>query len=240
MKLVDQNFSAGLVTQDKCPDRGPDSCFSDEPASEELTSKLRQFMEVSKLGAATFYRSWLGQSPQSGAGRLRDLFPIPPLTEWPETVETGTASRQACFDFSNMCLGALNCLNTGMKPSPCARFMRKMPSAAQRETQRHVCSQVALFLNRVNSGCPTGLAWQGSFEQCEASVSPSYENLRSNDVDLPNRAATCDPSFLVSEELRKAVSNPQTIFPRAAGKSLKSGAITSEQRAEYVQLVARH
>ena len=32
---------------------------------------------------------------------------------------------------------------------------------------------------------------------------------------------------------------PSTIFPRAAGKSLKSGAITSEQRAEYVQLVAR-
>lgn len=232
---LSQSCAAGLQEKDK----SPNSSSLHEQASEDLSNTLKQLMQMSSLGAATFYRSWLSQSSCSGTGRLRDLFPIPPLTEWPGAVKTGTASKRACFDFSNMCLAALNCLNTGMKPSVCDRSMRKTPSVAQQETQHHVCSQVAIFLQRVNACCHLGLAWQSSFQQCEASVSPTYETLRSNDVDLPRMAATCDPSHLVCEELRGALNSPQEIFPRATKRFLKRGGVTHEQRAEYVQLVAR-
>ena len=210
-------------------------------AADQLCSTMKDFMDTSRLGCAVFFRKWWGHEPCStsvGGARLRDLFPIPALREWPMQINSLAICQETCLSMSNMCIGALNFLNIGMKASVGPTVMRRSPSAAQLETQRHVCRRVVRFLLRFNASAGTHFAWRDSFEDCEAHAVPSCASIRSEAVDLPQVAATCDPCKLIHKELAHAVQDPTVIFP-AGPSRMPVENVKADQRDEYVRLVVR-
>ncbi|OLP93644.1 Kinesin-like protein [Symbiodinium microadriaticum] len=180
--------------------------------SKEFAGVLKDFMTHSDLDAALFFRQWSLGGPDRQTMRLRDLFPIPPLTTWPAGVSTGALCQQACLDTSNMCLGGLNHLNTGMKAS-LTQPMSRMPSKSHREVQRHVCQRVVRFLLHLEESSARTLGWRNSFAECESAGSPSYEDICSEKVDLPDKAGTCNPCAVIPAELRELITDPKSVFP---------------------------
>eukprot|EP00439_Symbiodinium_sp_Y106_P070151 s430_g12.t1 len=181
--------------------------------ADKVCAVIKEFMETSCLGGAHFFRKWWGQEPSAvGSGRLRDLFPIPPLLEWPMLIGSLAIRKETCLDMSNMCIGALNFLNTGMKASIGPIVMRRL--------DRILLGKIA------------------STDECEAQALPSYDSIRSEAVDLPQMAATCDPCKLIHEELATAVQDPTKIFP-AGASPMPVESVKANQRDEYVRVVVR-
>ena len=77
-----------------------------------------------------------------------------------------------------------------------------------------------------------------STDECEAQALPSYDSIRSEAVDLPQMAATCDPCKLIHEELATAVQDPTKIFP-AGASPMPVESVKANQRDEYVRVVVR-
>ena len=82
-----------------------------------------------------------------------------------------------------------------------APITTRAASAAQRSVQLHIAEKVVNFLARLDLECPAGLPWLGSF--ASGSASTTSEPIKSDKVDLPKRAATCN--FLLLGRLRTQV-----------------------------------
>ncbi|CAE7542598.1 unnamed protein product [Symbiodinium natans] len=142
-----------------------------------------------------------------------------------------------CLQVSNMCIGALNFLYSGFRPALSGGAMNKFPSTAQQTSQRHICSKVVRFLGRLVQELGNALPWQRSFQQCEVSATPSYEDICSDRVDLPAQAASCDPSGIISKCLSSQIADASCIFP--AGVVSAHLAVPQNKRSEYLKLTCR-
>ena len=207
-----------------------------ETAASLLRDKLRDLLAISSLKMACFFRDWTKSLP-SCRSRCRELFPLPQLTAWPTGVPLMEVDSEVCLDMSNMCIGALNFLNSGFKPEYSGVAASSFPSTAQLSSQRHVCRKVVHYLSRLVTELDGSLPWQNSFAQCEVSATPSYEDIRSDLVDLPDCAASCNPIDLVSASLASQISDASCIFP--ARLVLSPVTVPLNKREEYLKLTCR-
>ena len=206
--------------------------------SQEFASVLKAFVASSDLDAAQFFRAWSQGTPDLQTTRCRDLFPVPPLTDWPDGISTGVLCQRACLDASNLCLSGLNHLHIGMKTA-LTQPMRQTPSAAHREVHQHVCQRVVRFLDHLDGGNVNTLGWRSSFSECETAGHPSYEDICSGRMDLPERAGTCNPCAVIPAELRTLITDPHSVFPYVVPKEVAQESISEPQRAQYRDLVIR-
>ena len=93
------------------------------------------------------------------------------------------------------------------------------------------------FVERVDGCCAEGLFWKGAFQEAEVD-SLAYEKIRSEAVDLPASAATCDPCALISEGLAVSISQPHTVFPRQP-TTAELPRVCKEDWHDYVRLTVR-
>ncbi|CAE7543518.1 unnamed protein product [Symbiodinium sp. CCMP2592] len=207
-------------------------------AAQSFLQALESLVASSRLNVASYIREWQNALPKAPGTRLRALFPVPPVREWPDEVHHSFEDVGVVLKVSNFCLGALNCLQTGMKACLGHAAMNKSPSAAQKATQTHVCRMTACLLQRLKEELGPSLPWRGSFAACEPGSFASYEHIRAQAVDLPAKAATCNASKLVGDELRAQIQFATEVFPAGPSTTLEQG-IPLSQRAEYIALTVR-
>ena len=207
-------------------------------AARDFLHALESLTLSSSLSVASYIGEWLIAPARAPGIRLRELFPIPPIPSWPDDIPHSPADVDVCLKVSNLCLGALNCLQIGMKSSFDQGAMNRVPSTAQKVTQAHVCRMTVCFLHRLRAELGCTLPWQGSFAACEPGASASYEHIRAEAVDLPVKAATCNASQLVGEELRAQLRAATKVFPSKPSVSMNQS-VPSDQRAQYVALTVR-
>lgn len=172
-------------------------------------------------------------------GRHRDLYPLPLLGFWPEDVRVPGTCMEAALSIANACILSLNALWCDFKV---ARVLppRNRPTAPQQEVHNHVVNRTARLLSRLSQHQDQGFPWCGIFNRFEQARQPRYEELRGDAVDLPQKAATCDPLVHLPFGLREAVSHPATIFPdQADGIPSDMGSEQATDRREYIALVVR-
>ena len=211
-----------------------------QTAANDFRDVLASLMHGSKLVTATFVRKWTAPYTKTPGRRFRDLFPVPPLREWPKDVVLEGLGAQVCCDVANWCLGALNCLELGLKSDFRHGEMNISPSTAQASAQKHVCCRVVRFLGRLNGVCGAALSWKDSFSACEQAGMAQYEDINSTAVDLPTRAGTCCPARIISPQLRSLISDASEIFPgRACAANNAAAKLSGTKRLEYVRLTVR-
>ncbi|CAE7209507.1 unnamed protein product [Symbiodinium sp. CCMP2592] len=212
----------------------------DHSAAGDFRDVLASFMRCSELVTACFVSKWTAPHAKAPGRRFRDLFPVPPLREWPLDVLLDGLGAQVCLDVANWCLGALNCLELGLKSDFRHGEMNTFPSAPQASAQKHVCCRVVRFLARLNGECGATLSWEGSFSACEQAGMAQYEDIRSTAVDLPAKAGTCCPARIISPQLRALISDASEIFPgRTCATPFVAAKVPGSKRLEYVRLTAR-
>eukprot|EP00439_Symbiodinium_sp_Y106_P045070 s1889_g5.t1 len=118
-------------------------------AAQSFLQALESLVASSRLNVASYIREWQNAPPKAPGTRLRALFPVPPVREWPDEVHHSFEDVGVVLKGPNFCLGALNCLQTGMKACFGHAAMNKSPSAAQKATQTHVCRMTACLLQRL-------------------------------------------------------------------------------------------
>ena len=168
--------------------------------------------------------------------RQRDIFPLPLLISWPADVALCSQSAESACVVANACLLSLNLLWADFKVARLSRPLRCYPTAGQADVQRHVAQQTAHMLLRL---AEHRLHWKGAFEHFEKTCQPQYEPLKGDAVDLPDKAATCDPLPNLPEDLRAAVTNPDHIFPDGLQLVPEMRYRSAEDKAEYIKLVVR-
>ena len=77
------------------------------PASDVLAEALRTFMQHSDLRVATCWKSFGAGAALPSSQRVRDLFPIPPLSVWPCSVHTGDVSLGSCLEVAKHVPGCI-------------------------------------------------------------------------------------------------------------------------------------
>lgn len=176
-------------------------------------------------------------SPEHMAGRRRDLFPLPPMRTWPLEV-AGLPVHEVGLVLSNLCLAALNMLAADMRPG-CWLGQTQRPTAPQKAVQQHIARRCACFLQKLQSRDTPNFGNCGSFQHFESKPSSKYPTMQAEKVDLPARAATCDPEKLLPPELADSVMDVEKMFPFCM--PVQPGPVGPEgaERAEYVKLVFR-
>ncbi|OLP95328.1 hypothetical protein AK812_SmicGene22568 [Symbiodinium microadriaticum] len=113
-------------------------------------------------------------------------------------------------------------------------------TAAQRAVQEHVCQRVVRFCTRLNSTSDGPFSYKGSL-QTFGRNSAGYERIRGGDVDLPTRAATCDPGNLVDPGLWETICRPGAIFEehQSFQQCLGFTKTFGIERKEYIDLTCR-
>ena len=202
---------------------------------------LLNFLSMSSLGMAVFYRHCLDATQKTPSTRVRDLLPLPMLPQWPSEICCGSLDVLVCKDTANVCIAALNCLHCGLKDADSSTGIAKKPTTAQAAAHQHICARVLRFLQRLEDQIGHGLPWEGAFGECEESVSAGakYELLQSAAVDLPATAATCNPCSLIPEEMVHMVSAEHSIFPNGLTHGFVNNVISQQQRMQYVYLTIR-
>ena len=203
---------------------------------------LQNFFKASDLPVAFAFRAGECEHGKSTASRRRrDIFPVPHIAEWPQQVPTqGNAlvDLQTC---ANLAIAALNHLNAGMPDKP-SDARGRGSTKAQQSVQEQVCTRVSRFLSRLDSTTTTSFMYRGALQALEANSSAGgYESLRGKDVDLPSKAATCDPQRLVDPELWHAVCTPGIVFPTNSEVQVDEAFLSSKghDRREYLKLTCR-
>ncbi|CAE7241849.1 unnamed protein product [Symbiodinium sp. CCMP2592] len=220
-------------------------CSSDSqakgPAQSAISSlggALDGLLRASSLPCARAVRS--APSGQRAAGRCRDLFPVPLLSDWPQAAPKPETEVETHVFFANFCIGALNHLNGGMQHDALPLAAGRACSLAQQSAVEHVCSRVQGFLSRIG---PQLGDWKGAFASFENQHAATYEPIRGDAVDLPVTAGTCAPDKLIPPALWQEVQDPGNLFPEAAGVVDLTGFPPDMQdmrsRQGYVRLVAR-
>ena len=227
----------GGVTIHSYKSTGP--IAADQPVRKHpFLAFLEGMLLTSNLGVATFFDGWARAGPKKPGTRCRDLFPIPPLQSWPEQVTTGHVALDDCTGVANMCLGALNCLSSGMKRLFQNKPMNTTPSTAQLSAQVHVCTRVVRFLERLDDMYDGTLPWEGSSKDCDKDAHVA-QSIRAEAVDLPACAGTCEPVLEMDPELATSLSDPSFIFPNQGQLVLEKEGMNEERRLEYIKLTLR-
>ena len=150
----------------------------------------------------------------------------------------GLASSWGGLVLSNLCLAALNMLAADMRPG-CWLGQTQRPTAPQKAVQQHIARRCACFLQKLQSRDTPNFGNYGSFQHFESKPSSKYPTMQAEKVDLPARAATCDPEKLLPPELADSVMDVEKMFPFCM--PVQPGPVGPEgaERAEYVKLVFR-
>ncbi|CAE7263216.1 unnamed protein product, partial [Symbiodinium necroappetens] len=203
--------------------------FRDALAAILLTCELR---------VGRYFHKWSAAAPQQQSRRRRDLLPLPRLAGWPAQVDTQQLSQTVCLEISNICISGLNCLHGGLKEPDVSALGTWTPTKAQASAHRHVCSRVVSFLSDLDSHFGNSLPWRNAF-QCNEGATAAFEELRSEAVDLPGVAGTCNTSAVVPEEMQAVISDVERIFPAGLQVKEPEPHLSSQQRQQYVLLTIR-
>ena len=181
-------------------------------SNERIGSVLASAVDSVLLGPrGVLHEAFLGcAGPIAGRmARCRNLFPLPLLTSWPDSIEVEPLIVDAALLLANVGIVSLNFLRCDFKISRLKGAARGPATAAQQEACNHIARRVERMLTRI-SGHPLELShWMGSFcRRFEAGNEPAYEPLRSDAVDLPERAGTCNPVFTCRSFCRRRCSTP--------------------------------
>ena len=194
--------------------------------------------KTSRVGL--FYFDWLKRGCNAVEQRNRDLLPLPAISSWPAGLDAPCSDSPSALAVCNMCIAGLNCLNLGIKDSLPKPGGSRAATSSQRAAQRHICSQVARYVERLKDECSGVFSWVGAFETLEKSSCPNYEHIRSAAVDLPAQAGTCDPCSCICPNLAAKLLDESQIFAsELAATSSGQPMVNAEQRREYVRLTVR-
>ena len=204
--------------------------------AEGYAAFLTSFVEKSKLPFARAAVSGEFRGPKPAR---RDLFPLPRLRSWPACIAEGEQNRSGLLACADLCCAALNHLSDGMPETSGSRLGQGC-TAAQRAVQEHVCQRVVRFCTRLNSTSDGPFSYKGSL-QTFGRNSAGYERIRGGDVDLPTRAATCDPGNLVHPGLWETICRPGAIFEehQSFQQCLGFTKTFGIERKEYIDLTCR-
>ena len=206
--------------------------------SRDLLNLVGSMLSDSNLGLARYYRSWIAEEGAKASKRSRDLFPLPRLVAWPAEVPRHDVDLDVCIGYANFCLGSLNCLSIGMKEYKSSESVGKKASAAQTSAQKHVCSRVVRFLQRIDDVySDEGWPWHGSSTQTEEDTKKS-QTINAAAVDLPVSAGSCDPLTMIDSVLAAKIADPNHLFPQGA-PDFSVANFSKQQQAEYVKLTVR-
>ena len=206
----------------------------------EFGQFLNDFLDRSDLCLADFFR---GMRRTELAGHFvppsKNIFPLPRFSSWPRDLECSQAVQEVHLLCANLLVATLNLLEQGMpKQPPCEFRTPKQCNSAQTSVRKHLAQRTELFLSNLDSALGQTFYWQGAFHQVEVHDRSRYEPVRGNDVDLPDRAGTCNPEFLVPPELWRLVADPALVFPSEHDARLEDD-LCGQHRAEYLKLTAR-
>ena len=221
-----------------------DSDGETQSAAATYGSFLSQLLKTSSLGLASSFHALSetgGRQEGNGRGRQRDLFPLPLLQSWPAGLACNSEAEDGHLLTANLCLAALNHLEKGMPRNGLGSGASLAASEGQKSVQMHVCGRVHRFLSRLHEGLAGAFSWRGAFSKLEAREKSAVAvPLLGDSVDLPARAATCDPANLVPADLWSKVSAPGAIFG-SQPTSTQTPAISSnsQDRREYLVLTGR-
>lgn len=194
--------------------------------------------KTSRVGL--FYFDWLKRGCNAVEQRNRDLLPLPAISSWPAGLDAPCSDSPSALAVCNMCIAGLNCLNLGIRDSLPKPGGSRAATSSQRAAQRHICSQVARYVERLKDECSGVFSWVGAFETLEKSSCPNYEHIRSAAVDLPAQAGTCDPCSCICPNLAAKLLDESQIFAsELAATSSGQPMVNAEQRREYVRLTVR-
>ena len=111
------------------------------------------------------------------------------------------------------------------------------PQRCAANSHHHFASRVAFVFNRLASDSTgDGLKWEGVFQKVELGKSAGYQQLVASSVDLPTKAATCNPVELVLPSLADSIMDVNAMFPLGSQTELGHQDATDE---EYIKLVVR-
>lgn len=174
----------------------------------------------------------------AGSGRKRDLFPVPLLGGWPDSVSCPRHVEPVCYKLLNACISALNFLAVDFKLER-SRPTRLEPTASQLRLIEHVASRCTAFLERLSAQFPAGFHWNTGFRKFEAVEQTRGTKLEADAVDIPARAGTCDASDLISQDLFNVVSNAHNLFSEDLSFTVRARGPVGRDRQEYIKLVHR-
>ena len=169
--------------------------------------------------------------------RQRDLYPLPPVEEWPLQGFEVDCIPEA-LTMVNMCIAALNMLFADMSPAQQTRLART-PTKSQRAVHDHLAQRCARFLGCAASLSSNDEAMSWSFKCFEEKAASKYPAMKADCVDLPTVAATCDSSRLLPPELARSIMDPEGMFPADACQASEVSRPEGVQRDEYIKLVHR-
>ena len=173
-------------------------------------------------------------------GRVRDIFPLPLLARWPTNVLLKHTGAEAALVLANLCLVSLNVLWADFKEGRLLAAVKTVkPTAPQLHVQVHVAEKVARMLTRSQLSAGSSWTWHGGFDKFEQGSFVHSQPLVGAAVDLPRKAATCDPVLHVPAELREMLRNAASIFPAEPAGELGSCCRHQEDPEQYAILIAR-
>ena len=137
--------------------------------------------------------------------------------------------------FCEVAVLSLNALSARRHPVPLGA---DPPSRAQRASLVHISSRCFDILRRFSQLPLHGLIEEHHLESFEPSSAAPRPEIVANDIDLPVRAATCDPRRLVTSHMRDTLDHISDIFPdRPIG--VKNVRVGKRDMPEYVRFVRR-
>ena len=204
-------------------------------ASLEVGRFLKAFLERSALPLAGFFQEMV-RAERAGqfVPPSKNIFPLPRFCSWPCVLKCSSAMREVHLLCANLLVATLNFLEQGMpKQLPCGFRAARQCNAAQASVHRHLAQRTQLFLSNLDAVLGNAFPWQGSFHKFEAQDRSRYEAVRGKDVDLPNKAGTCNPASLVPPDLWRLVADPALVFP-----SGHDGRLADDLRGQHSSGVA--
>lgn len=178
--------------------------------SDSLGHVLDSVWKQPDLSFSTFAQASL-EHEDPVSGRKRDLFPVPLVDSWPDSVTCPGHLEPVCHKFLLGCVSALNFLAVDFKLER-SRPTRTKPTASQLRLIEHVASRCVAFLERLSAEFPLGFDWKSGFSNFEFVEKKGGAKLEAEAVDIPFQAGTCDPSDLISQDLFNVVSDAHTLF----------------------------
>ena len=158
--------------------------------------------------------------------RLQDLLDF-------NCVGLGGRDLELLVQVATACMAALNILVNDLKT---IAFCGTSPNLAQRAVMTHVVSRTGRMPRRLKPEENVGpRQYLTAFKPAEAANRPG---ICADRIDLPTRAATCDPRRYCGDRIRLFLDHPKLIFPNET-VGVGSVKIIARDRAEYTAFIEK-
>ena len=152
---------------------------------------------------------------RSPGPRSRELLPLPAmprdvmLKALPDEFRENENDFECLRVFCEVAVLSLNALSARRHP---VSFGADPPSRAQHASLCHISDRCFGILCRFSRLPLEGLLEEHHLESYEPSSAPPRPQIVADDIDLPVRAATCDPRRLVTPHMRDTLDHISDIF----------------------------